>query len=76
MYCAVMSSPRLGVSRPIIESSAMIPMRWATSAGVMVAAALAKGEAVCAARGEDPRRRTIRRRRMESAFPGQMGRLG
>ena len=39
-YFAVASSPGLGVSRPIIESSAMIPIRWATSAAVMLAAAV------------------------------------
>src|SRR5688572_26398104 len=47
MYCAVSSSPRLGVSRPIIESCAMTWIRRATSASVMLAAPRATGAADC-----------------------------
>ena len=61
-YLAVSSSPRLGVSRPSIESSAMMPMRRATSAGVMDAAA-------CVGRG-----RGLGRERAPSRGRGRRGR--
>jgi len=47
MYCAVLSSSGLGVSRPRIESSAMMPMRRRMSSGEIVRAARCTGACAC-----------------------------
>src|SRR6266571_4837008 len=47
MYCATLSSSGLGVSRPRIESSAMIPIRRRMSSGEIVSAARCTGACAC-----------------------------
>ena len=80
-YCAVISRPGLGVSRPIIESSAMTLTRRATSEAVMVAAAFFTAEdgggttaaGACAASGEAANRAKVSRCRMRGLGLGESG---